>query len=129
MKKIIRICSFAALLLVFMLSVKAQSKEIYKVKIPFDFQIANESYQAGTYQVSVWNNRLIFRNKKTNDSKILLTSMSDGRTSEAPQFRFVRSGERNVLVEISSNDFLVKFENSDKAQDLVSLHIEPPADR
>lgn len=127
MKKIIQICSFVALMFVFMISVNAQSRENYKVKIPFDFQIANESYQAGTYQVSLLNNRVILRNQKTNDSKVLTTSMGAGKASETPRFRFVRNGDKNVLVEISSSDFEVKFGNSDSAGEIISNHTEPPA--
>lgn len=54
MKKLIQICSLLTLLVAFsIVSVSAQSNFGSEVEIPFAFQVADNSYEAGSYIVKV----------------------------------------------------------------------------
>ena len=113
MKRLIQTCSFVGLLLVLMISAQAQISKTYRVQIPFDFNIGQESYKAGTYQVSVLENMLVIRDKKNSSQKVLTTlSEGAGKNFETPQFSFARVADKNVLVEIAGKNFDVKLEDT-----------------
>jgi hypothetical protein len=110
MKRLIQTGAFVGLLLVLMVSAQAQVSKTYFVKIPFDFNIGQESYKAGTYQVNVLENMLLIRNKKSTSSKVLTTlSAEEGKGFETPQFYFNRVENKNVLVEIAGKNFNIKL--------------------
>jgi len=135
MKRFIQTCSFFGLLLVLMVSAQAQISKTYRVQIPFDFSIGQESYEAGTYQVNLMTNRLLLRNQKTNAVKVLQTSFEEkGKSFEAPRFYFDQTEGEKVLVEIAGNDFNVKLESFPTARDRYfaerqtsAEHAAPPA--
>ena len=116
MKRLIQTCSFVGLLLVLMISAQAQISKTYRVEIPFDFNIGQESYKAGTYQVSVLENMVVIRNKKSTSQKVLTTlSEEKGKGFETPQFYFARVEDKNVLVEIAGKNFNIKLEDTTTA--------------
>lgn len=136
MKKLVQAFSMIGLLVALMISAQAQSGKRYLVQIPFDFSIGQESYQAGTYQLSLTGNKLLIRNQKTNASRILLTSFEEkGKAFEKPHFYFKRDGSENILTEIAGKDFFVKVKTpASAARDLLqsqsALHSnqsDPPA--
>jgi hypothetical protein len=141
MKRLIQTVLFAGLLLVFAAAAQAQVSKTYRVQIPFDFNIGQESYAAGTYQVSVMNSMLVIRNQKSTSSKVLTTaSEAKGKSFETPQFYFRRIEDKNVLIEVAGKDFDVKLEDDTStaralaspkltAQSSVSEHVAPPVDR
>ena len=56
MKKFIQICSLLTLVVVFsVVSTKAQTIRRYEANIPFAFNIAGKSYEAGTYTMKLSN--------------------------------------------------------------------------
>src|SRR5215207_5841166 len=111
MRRLAQIGSFIGLLLVLMVSVQAQISKTYDVKIPFDFNIGRESFQAGTYRVNLLDNRLLIRNQKTNTVKVLLASSTNEETPfETPRFSFSRLEGKNVLVGVIGKNFNVKLE-------------------
>ena len=113
MKRLIQTCSFVALLLVLTFGAQAQISKTYFVKIPFDFKIGQESYTAGTYQVSVLENMVLIRNKKSTSSKVLTTlSEQEGKDFETPHFYFNRVEDKNVLVEIAGKNFSIKLDDT-----------------
>jgi hypothetical protein len=138
MKRLIQTCSFIGLLLVLMVSAQAQVSKTYRVQIPFDFNIGQESYQAGTYQVSRVNTMLLIRNQKTNDVKVLATQSEEkGKSFETPHFYFNRVEDKNMLVEVAGKDFNVKLDDTTStARDAVTprkanaqndAHVSPPS--
>ena len=113
MKRLIQTCSFIGLLLVLMISAQAQISKTYSVQIPFDFNIGQESYKAGTYQVNVLENMLVIRNKKSTSQKVLTSlSQQEGNGFETPQFYFARVEDKNVLVEIAGKNFNLRLEDT-----------------
>ncbi len=69
-------------------------------KIPFDFNVGNQTLPAGTYTVSRAgaNNVMIFRNEQSAQSVLLLTRPSQGQaTIEKAQLDFRRYGDRYFL--------------------------------
>lgn len=139
MKRLIQTCSFIGLLLVLMVSAQAQISKTYRVQIPFDFSIGQESYQAGTYQLNLLNGMLLIRNQKTNEVKVLTTTSEEkGKGFETPHFYFNRVDDKNVLVEVAGKDFNVKIDDkTSTAREAASPrkltaqtnpdHTEPPA--
>ena len=140
MKRLIQTCSFIGLLLVFMVSAQAQISKTYRVEIPFDFSIGQDTYKAGKYQVSQLNGLLLLRNQKTNAVKVFATAPEEkGKSFETPQFSFKRVEDKNVLVEVAGKDFNVKLDDSSPstardavapkltAQSNISDHALPPA--
>jgi len=132
MKRLVQIGSFMGLLLVLMISVQAQISKTYRVQIPFDFNIGQESYQAGTYQVNLTDSRLFIRNQKTNVVKVLSTSFDlEGKGFEPPQFYFDRVEGKNQLVEVAGKDFNIKLESVPTARSITKSRKRsaPPAMR
>lgn len=127
MRRVVQICSFIALSMVLVFSAEAQISKTYDVKIPFDFNIGREAYQAGTYRVSLLDNRLLIRNQKTNTVKVLRASPDNaGNRFEAPRFSFSQVGGKNVLVEIAGNDFNVKLDTPAPSDEAYAGHAAPP---
>jgi hypothetical protein len=140
MKRLIQTCSFIGLLLVFMVSAQAQISKTYRVEIPFDFNIGQDTYKAGKYQVSQVSGMLLIRNQKTNELKVLTTASEEkGKDFETPHFYFNRVADKNVLIEVAGKDFNVKLDESSPstardavapkltAQSNISDHAVPPA--
>jgi len=126
MKRFIQTCSFVGLLLVLMVSAQAQLSKTYRVQIPFDFKIGQESYQAGTYQLSYANNLLQIRNQKTNAVKSFATLFEEsGKNFETPHFYFNKVEGQNMLVEIAGNDFNVRIEDGSNAREAALVKDAP----
>ena len=132
MKRFIQTCSFIGLLLVLLVSAQAQISKTYRVEIPFDFNIGQETYRAGTYRLSFANSILVIRNQKTNEVKAIAaqSALEKAENLEAPQFFFDQTAGKKTLVEIAGRDFNVKLETAPTARDVVALYrAQPPADR
>ena len=128
MKRLFQTCSLIGLLLALMISAQAQISKTYRIKIPFNFNIGQESYEAGTYQVNLMDSRLIIRNQKTNTVKVLPTSFEEkGKSFEEPQFYFNRVEGKTELVEIAGKYFNVKVDALPAARARVSQSSAPPA--
>lgn len=127
MKRLIQTCSFIGLLLVLMVSAQAQISKTYRVEIPFDFNIGQESYIAGIYQLNVVNNLVLLRHQKATTSRVLTTTSEEkGKGFETPQFYFKRVDGKNVLVEVAGKNFDVKLAGSSAtARDLAGRKWTP----
>jgi hypothetical protein len=130
MRRVVQICSLIALSLVLIVSAEAQISKTYDVRIPFDFNIGREAYQAGTYRVSLIDNRLLIRNQKTNTVKVLLASPDNsGERSEAPRFSFSQIEGKNMLVAVDGGNFNVKLETLPPSDEAYAGHAAPPAEK
>jgi len=113
MKRLVQTCSFIGLLFVLAVSAQAQTAKIYRIEIPFDFKIGQDSYIPGIYQVSVLENMLLIRHQKATTSRVLKTTFEEkGKGFETPKFYFNRVEGQNILVEIAGRNFNVKLENT-----------------
>jgi hypothetical protein len=115
MKKFIQAFSLASLLFVLMATAEAQTTKQYRVQIPFDFNIGQESFRAGRYTLSLtsrsqWQQALTIRDEKTNTPRILLALPEEkGKRFATPHLTFKRDGNQNFLVEIAGSGFNIKL--------------------
>ncbi len=81
-------------------AVAAFTTELMTAKIPFDFNVGNQTLPAGTYTVSrsSTNSVLILRNEKTAKGILLVTNRSQGgATNEKAPLDFRRYGAQYFL--------------------------------
>ncbi len=91
-------------------------------KIPFDFNVGNQTLPAGTYTVSRsdTNSVVILRNEKSAKSMLLVTNASQGGvTNEKAQLDFRRYGDQYFLGAIkpagTNNNFVAPTSRRERA--------------
>ncbi|MGQ0542431.1 MAG: hypothetical protein ACT4O9_11370 [Blastocatellia bacterium] len=109
MKKIIQICSFLTLALVFSaVSANAQSETKVEASIPFAFSIGDKTLPAGNYDIKVNSSssgtvNVTFFNED-GESVLIALAVREGEVRESkPELRFDVDGERRVLANISTH--------------------------
>ncbi len=122
MKRFIQICSFLSLLILFSaVSAQAQSVNRFEGQIPFDFNIGQKSYKAGSYVIkirkdSVRNTTLTLEDNKGNVLHTALV-LENGSTSETnPELVFNRYENQRFLSKIATTKsaFSIAMSNSEK---------------
>ena|SRR5688500_12313804 len=122
-KTALQICSTIGLaVLILMAVVSAQAQTRYRVHIPFDFTIGQNSYEAGDYFIDplsphTANNTFGIRDTKGRSSQILIrTPGEDYSRVEKPTLVFNRYDTQYFLAEVRTPSFIVKLSKS-KAQE------------
>jgi hypothetical protein len=110
MKKLIQVCSMLCLVFVFAaVNAKAQTVKQYAAEIPFDFSIAQKSYQAGSYvikisKLSLSNVALSLEDKNKNILQTIFIRGNGDAFKKEQKLVFTRDGEQRVLSQIVTNE-------------------------
>lgn len=108
MKKLIQICSLLGLLVVFTaVGANAQSTYGTEVNIPFAFNVADKSYDAGSYIVKVSKQPfgttiLSIQDTDTNDVQQILLNVSGEAAGTEMKLMFANIGDRKFLSKIQT---------------------------
>lgn len=109
MKKLIQICTVLSLVVVFsVVAVSAQTtNKRYEANVPFDFNIGQKTYQAGSYVIKVTKNSNLSWHMtiEDKDSNVLQTilGLDNGRVAKAePQLVFNRYENQRFLAGVLS---------------------------
>ncbi|HEX8367211.1 MAG TPA: hypothetical protein VF604_01470 [Pyrinomonadaceae bacterium] len=116
MKKLIQICAVLSLVFAFsIVSAHAQQPvKQYEAKIPFDFNVGQKSYQAGSYVIKISrlaSNGIVLSLEDDNKNKLqtVLVSETGDLTGDEPQLLFdVRENQR-YLSKIIAQDIGVSI--------------------
>lgn len=106
MKKLIQICSILSLLVIFTaVSAQAQSVTQYKAQIPFDFNIGQKSYEAGSYVIkvtkpSIGGITLSLEDNEGNKLQTLLGAENGDVSEKEPELVFNRYDNQRFLTKI-----------------------------
>jgi hypothetical protein len=119
MKKLIQVCSMLCLVFVFAaVSAKAQTVKQYSAEIPFDFNIAQKSYQAGSYvikisKLSLSNVALSLEDKDKNILQTVFIRGNGEAFKNEEKLVFTRDGEQRVLSQMVTheNEFKIPAPN------------------
>jgi hypothetical protein len=107
MKKLIQIC--AVLSLVFAFSIVSahaqQTVKQYEAKIPFDFNIGQKSYHAGSYVIKISrlaSNGILLSLEDDNNNRLqsVIVAETDQRSKNAPQLMFDVQENQRYLTKI-----------------------------
>lgn len=115
MKKIIQLLSVACVALVFgSLTAFAQSGNLIKSTIPFDFTVGNKMLEKGSYELRVTDYTsggavVTFVDSKGNRIESLAGSVTTTQKFEKAELVFKLDGERRVLTEIATPAYAVDF--------------------
>lgn len=110
MKKLIQICSLLTLLVAFsVVSVSAQSNFGTEVEIPFAFQVADRSYEAGSYIVKVnkltpSTAKLSIENPETGNVQNILLSVNGESTGSEIKLVFDNYEGRRHLSKVRTTE-------------------------
>jgi hypothetical protein len=95
MKKLIRICAVLSLVFAFsIVSAHAQQTiKQYEAKIPFDFNVGQKSYQAGSYVIKISrlaSNGILLSLEDDNNNRLqsVMVSETDSLSKNAPKLMF-----------------------------------------
>ena len=108
MKKLIQFCSLLSLVVVFAAaSANAQANYGSEVSIPFKFEIANKTYEAGTYIVKLTklptgSATLYISDEKNGSSQLVLLSSNGERSTGEVKLVFETIGSRKVLTHVQT---------------------------
>jgi hypothetical protein len=111
MKKLIQIC--AMLSLVFVVSVISASAQTvvkqYDAKIPFEFNIGEKSFQAGSYSITISrlsSNGMIvsLEDKERNTMQTVMVAENGNHSKSAPQLVFDNQGSTRYLTGIATRE-------------------------
>jgi hypothetical protein len=103
MKKLIQVCSFLTLVIVFsIVSAQAQTVKQYAAEIPYDFNIGQKSYQAGSYVVKVSKIStgivsLSLEDKEKNKLQTILVRENKNVAKREPKLIFTSYDNRRFL--------------------------------
>lgn len=85
----------------------APNADVYRIEIPFEFQVGSKSYEAGTYRFKrVSQFQLSFLNIETGRERYVLGVLGSNYDGSFSKFnlRFHRYGDRHFLRQISAPD-------------------------
>lgn len=106
MRKIIQVCSFLSLMIVFsVISANAQKVSRYQVEIPFDFNINENFYQAGSYFVKITKNSgesaiLFLEDDKGTRLQTLVARKTGDSFTKEPQLVFDKHKNQRYLAKM-----------------------------
>ena len=102
-------------------SAKAQTVKQYAAEIPFDFSIAQKSYQAGSYVIkisnlSLYNVALSLEDKDKNILQTIFIRGNGDAIKKEQKLVFTRTGDQRVLSQMvtNENEFLIPAPNYTK---------------
>jgi hypothetical protein len=130
MKKLVQICSILSLVFVFSaISAQAQTVTRYEAQIPFDFNIGEKSYPAGSYVIRIAKNTTssLALYLEDNKGKHLETAMvvQTGQVSKnEPEFVFSRYENQRFLTTIRTPERGFSFFKSDTEKQLTKKNRE-----
>jgi len=110
MKKLIQITAILSLLVIFSaVSAQAQSVNRYEADIPFDFNIGQKSYPAGSYVVKTAKLSdsyvsLTLQDKEGNKLQTILVAASGNVSGKQPELVFNRYENRRFLTQLLTQD-------------------------
>lgn len=106
MKKIIQVCSFLTLAILFSaVAAKAQTVSTFNANIPFEFKVGAKSYQAGDYQLSISTTVtggavVTIADTEGRRFQSLLVSRTEEKTTGKPDLVFTNANNGRLLSRI-----------------------------
>ena len=110
MKRFIQFFSFIALALVFSaISAQAQSTTKVEAEIPFDFNVGNTKFSAGTYEIKLVGSgsgtaRLVLAGEENGDVYSTVILRDGTPVGEKAKLVFAVAGDTRTLLSITTND-------------------------
>ena len=110
MKKLIQVCSILSLVVVFsIVSAQAYTVKQYAAEIPYDFNIGQKSYQAGSYVIKVLKISpnivsLSLEDKEKNNLQTILVRENGNTTKREPKLVFTSYHNRRFLTGVSMQE-------------------------
>jgi hypothetical protein len=122
MKKFIQICSLLSLVFVFtIVSAQAQTVKTFEAEIPFDFNVAQKSYSAGTYIIKVMksavNTKVVtLEDEKGNLLQSVVASTNGDTVKDESILVFNRYENKRFLTKLLTNEsgILVAMSKTEK---------------
>jgi hypothetical protein len=117
MKKFVRSLMFIGIVLTFGAAANAQLNTRYAAEIPFDFQVKNQTFKAGTYKLEpVGSNSSVaaiaLRGDADNTMGVIgVTRLTDG-TGDAGKLIFVKQNGQHMLQRIATPTISMKFKTA-----------------
>jgi hypothetical protein len=99
----------AALSLISVSSAHAETDQLGRATIPFDFYAANQKMPAGTYYIRVDLTGDIINLSDASGHTVLLTGMPDGGSEDQAGLVFDHSGDSYFLREVKSDELDVRL--------------------
>ena len=124
MKKLIQICSILSLLVVFsVVSAHAQTANFYETNLPFDFNIGQKSYQAGSYviktlKVSSNYSSLTIEDKDGNELQRVLVTESSADLEKQPELVFNNYDNQRFLTRIVTPSLQISFPTTSREKQI-----------
>ncbi len=110
MKKLIQVCSILSLVVVFsIVSAQAHTVKQYAAEIPYDFNIGQKSYQAGSYVIKISRISsnivsLSLEDKEKNNLQTILVRENGNTTKHEPKLVFTRYDNQRFLTGMSMQE-------------------------
>ena len=104
---ILQMIMMAGLVACFASFAEAQTSELYRTEIPFDFSVGKKQYSAGVYSVEVRGAEqkfFVLRDANGENSYAATTSPGETRSTAGAAMDFHRFGDRYVLAAIRTSD-------------------------
>ena len=117
MKKFVRSLMFIGVVLTFGAAANAQLSTHYVAEIPFDFQVKDKVFKAGTYRLEpVSGNTSVaavdLRNKADNSSWVLGVTQLTQYSEDAGKLIFLKQNGQHMLQRIDTPTIAMKFKTA-----------------
>lgn len=133
MKKLIQLCSFLSLVIVFsVVSAQAQTVRQFAADIPFNFNVGEKTFDAGSYiiKVSKYSQNsvaLTLENKKSKKLQSLIVRGNGDAAKAEPTLFFTFHDSRRFLTKFSMSGMGLTLPVSNEARESVKSQNSPEA--
>ena len=110
-RTIVQMSLMAVAVLVIAVAANAQSSQVYRANIPFDFEAVGKNNSAGKYILAPVSGALSIRNHDSGKARLLgmIQVAGDGNWDKPGKLTFVKSAGKYTLSEISTATFKMKM--------------------